>query len=64
MIRSDNGIEYFNESLSTFFTQNGIIDQSTCVDTPQQNGVAERKNRPLLEVARALTFARNVPMTF
>ena len=35
VIRFDDGTEYFNENLSTFFTQNGIIHQSTCVDTPQ-----------------------------
>ena len=33
----------------------------TCVDTPQQNGVAERKNRHLLEITRALRFQMNVP---
>ncbi|RVW29730.1 Retrovirus-related Pol polyprotein from transposon TNT 1-94 [Vitis vinifera] len=64
VISSDNGTKNFNESLSTCCTHNGIIHQSTCVDTPQQNGVAERKNRHLLEVARALMFARNVLMTF
>jgi len=37
-------------------SQNGIIYQSSCVDTPPQNGVAEHKNRHLLEVARALLF--------
>ena len=47
-----------------FSCQNGIIHQSTCVDIPQQNGVAEQKNRHLLEVAQALMFARNVTMTF
>ena len=58
VIKFDNGTEYFNESLTTFFSQNDNIHQFTCV------GMAERKNRHLLEVARALVFARNVPMTF
>ena len=40
---------------------NGIIHQSSCVDTPQQNGVAERKNRHLLEVSRSIMFTSNVP---
>lgn len=35
--------------------------QSSFVDTPQQNGVAERKNRHLLEIARALLFTTTVP---
>ena len=49
VIRSNNGTEYFNESLSTFFTQNGIIHKSKCVDTPQQNFVVEQKNRHSLK---------------
>jgi hypothetical protein len=41
--------------------ENGIVHQSTCVNSPQQNGIAERKNRHLLEVARALLFSTKVP---
>ena len=47
--------------LSPFFQKEGIIHQSSCVDTPQQNGVAERKNRHLLETTRALLFEKQVP---
>ena len=43
ILRSDNGTEYFNECLGDFLTNKGIIHQSTCRDTPQQNGIAERK---------------------
>ena len=41
--------------------ENGIIHQSSWVDTPQQNGVAKRKSRQLLEVARSLIFSTKVP---
>jgi len=41
--------------------ENGIVHQSTCVNSPQQNGIAERKKRHLLEVARALLFSTKVP---
>ncbi|CAJ2656645.1 unnamed protein product [Trifolium pratense] len=61
VFRSDNGKEYFNTMLSDFFRENGIVHQSSCPNTPQQNGVAKRKNRHLLEVARALLFASKVP---
>jgi hypothetical protein len=61
VFRSDNGKEYFNTMLSDFFRENGIVHQSSCTNTPQQNGVAERKNRHLLEVARALLFSTKVP---
>lgn len=50
VLRSDNGHEYYNFALSSYFQQHGIIHEISCVDTPQQNGVAERKNRHLLEV--------------
>ena len=41
--------------------EKGILHQSTCKDTPQQNGIAERKNKHLLEVGRTLMFHMNVP---
>ncbi|RVW35073.1 Retrovirus-related Pol polyprotein from transposon TNT 1-94 [Vitis vinifera] len=47
-----------------FLAQEGIVHLSSCVDTPQQNGIAERKNRHLLEVARSLMFSMNVPKLF
>ena len=62
--RTNNGTEYFNHSLSTYLQENGIIHQSSYVDTPQQNGVAERKNRHILEVARALLFTYHMPTQF
>ncbi|KAL4341001.1 hypothetical protein GQ457_08G015920 [Hibiscus cannabinus] len=64
IIRSDNGTEFFNSACSTLFTTLGLVHQSSCVHTPQQNGVAERKHRHLLEVARALRFQSNVPIKF
>jgi len=36
--------------MSKFLSEKGVVHEFTCVDTPQQNGVAERKNRHLLEV--------------
>lgn len=61
IFRSDNGKEFFNQVLGSFFGEKGIIHQSSCPYTPQQNGVAERKNRHLLEVARAISFQIRVP---
>jgi len=51
-IRSDNDREFMNEPLQTYFHEHRIIQESSCVDTPQQNGPVERKN--ILNVARAL----------
>ncbi|KAK8999357.1 hypothetical protein V6N11_070528 [Hibiscus sabdariffa] len=64
VVRSDNGTEFFNSACSSFFNSLGIIHQSLCVHTPQQNGVAERKHRHLLEVARVLRLHSNVPIKF
>jgi transposase InsO family protein len=61
IFRSDNGTEFVNNKILTFFKENGIIHQTTCVNTPEQNGVSERKNRYLLEKIRALLFQSNVP---
>ncbi|CAN1319890.1 Retrovirus-related Pol polyprotein from transposon RE1, partial [Linum perenne] len=61
VLHTDNGTEFFNSDLNMFLTSKGIIHQSSCRDTPQQNGVAERKNRHLLEVTRALMFSSNIP---
>ena len=61
IVRSDNGKKYLNKILGKFFLEKGIVHQSSCKDTPQQNGVTERKNKYLLEVARALLFSKNIP---
>ncbi|KAJ9556562.1 LOW QUALITY PROTEIN: hypothetical protein OSB04_011176 [Centaurea solstitialis] len=61
---SDNAKEYTLETFRSFMLQQGIRHESSCVDTPAQNGVAERKNRHLLEVARALLFQMTVPKPF
>ena len=60
-LRSDGGGEYFSNEFSRFLDEQGIKRQFTCRYTPQQNGVSERKNRHLLEVARAIMFTMNVP---
>src|SRR5262249_16875264 len=59
--RSDNAKDFFNHSLTTFFQTKGIIHESSCIYTPQQNGLAERKNGHLLASTRALLLHTNVP---
>lgn len=59
---SDNGLEF--TCLSRFYYENGIIHQTSVVNTPQQNGRVERKHRHILNVARALRFQANLPINF
>ncbi|KAK1663300.1 hypothetical protein QYE76_051459 [Lolium multiflorum] len=53
-IRSDNGTEFKNYTLDDFLGEEGIEHQYSTPYTPQQNGVAERKNRTLIEAARTM----------
>ena len=62
VVRSDNGTEFM--CMSRFFRENGIIHQTSCVATPQQNGRVERKHRHILNIARALLFQSNLPIKF
>ena len=58
---SDNAKDYVNSTLNTFFQTHGIIHETPCPYTPQQNGLAERKFRHVLETARTLMFHMHVP---
>ncbi|KAG8502260.1 hypothetical protein CXB51_002212 [Gossypium anomalum] len=51
-LRSDNGTEYTSSGLNMFYDETGIKHQLTNIYTPQQNGVSERKNRSLMDMAR------------
>ena len=63
-LRSDNAKEYLSEPFQSFMLQHGILHQTSCVNTPSQNGVAERKNKHLLEIVWTLLFQMNVPKHF
>lgn len=54
VIRSDGGGEYVNQELKEFYASEGIQAQYTAAYSPQQNGVAERKNRSLQEMATCM----------
>ncbi|KAL4348199.1 hypothetical protein GQ457_17G003570 [Hibiscus cannabinus] len=54
ILRSDRGSEYTKNLLEDFCKEHGIIHQLTVRYTPQQNGVAERKNRTILDMERSM----------
>ena len=61
ILRSDNGPEF---ALNSFYASKGIIHQLSCMETPQQNSMVERKRQHLLLVARALRFQANLLLKF
>ncbi|RVW76991.1 Retrovirus-related Pol polyprotein from transposon TNT 1-94 [Vitis vinifera] len=56
--------DYSRSEFTSFMSHHGILHQSSCAHTPQQNGVAERKNRHLVETARTLFLHSHVPFRF
>ena len=64
VVRSDNGSEFTSSPMQTFYGEHGILRESSCVDTPQQNGRVECKHRHILNVARALRFQANLSIQF
>ena len=61
--RSDNGGEYFSGEFDTFCDARGIFREPTIPYTPQQNGVAERMNRTIMDNVRALLYHGNLPLS-
>ena len=64
VIRTDNRGEFINQDLKRYLNLHGVVHQTTCPYTPQQNRVAERKNRHLLEVVRASLFGAHMPTNY
>lgn len=63
-VRSDHGGEFENEPFENFCEENGIIHEFSSPRTPQQNGVVERKNRSLQEMARTMIHETNMASYF
>ena len=63
-IRSDNGSEFKNYTVEGFLSEEGIAHQYSTPYTPQLNGVAERKNRTLMDAARTMIAEFSSPYNF
>ncbi|GJW03895.1 putative ribonuclease H-like domain-containing protein [Tanacetum coccineum] len=64
IIRCDNGTEFKNYVMNEFCAKKGIKREFSVARTPQQNGVAERKNRTLIEAARTMLADSLLPIPF
>ncbi|KAL0319934.1 UNVERIFIED_CONTAM: Retrovirus-related Pol polyprotein from transposon TNT 1-94 [Sesamum radiatum] len=64
VLRSDRGKEYNNSEFDKFCEEEGIDHQTTVSYNPQQNGVSERKNRTVMEMARSMLQEKHLPKAF
>lgn len=64
VFRTDNGTEFVNRKVAETFRDHGVLHQRSCVYSPQQNGIVERRHRTLLEAARALMHQSQLPLRF
>ena len=63
-LRSDRGGEFTSNDFNTFCEENGIKRQLSAPRTPERNGIVERRNRSVIEVARAMLAENDVSKTF
>ena len=64
VIRSDNGLEFVNSEFDEYCRDKGIEHNFISARTPQQNGVVERKNRTLEDMARTMLLASKLPQFY
>jgi hypothetical protein len=63
-LRSDGGGEYFSNKFNEYLKEHGIQRKYSCSYSPQQNGIAERKNKHIVEIVRAMLNEKNLPNYF
>jgi transposase InsO family protein len=63
-VRSDNGIKFKNTQVEEFLDEEGIRHEFSTSYTPQQNGVVERKNHTLIDMARTMLDEYKTPDIF
>ncbi|GJT51076.1 retrovirus-related pol polyprotein from transposon TNT 1-94 [Tanacetum coccineum] len=63
-LRTDNGLEFYNREFEQLCIKSGIARHLTVAGTPQQNGLAERMNRTLIDKVRCLLIQSGLPKTF
>ena len=61
ILRSDRGVEYTSNDMTEFCQEHEIIHEVTAPDIPQSNGVAERKNIPLMDMVNCMLLSSGAP---
>nr|GFA94447.1 hypothetical protein [Tanacetum cinerariifolium] len=64
IVRTEKGTKFLNKTLHAYFASEGILHQTSVAETPEQNGIVERRNRTLVEAARTMLSAAKVPLFF
>lgn len=64
MLHTDGGGEYTSNEFKEYCEEQGIHHEVTFSYTPQHNGVAERKNRTILDIARSMLKSKSMPNSF
>jgi len=64
ILRTDGGGEYTSRDFETYCTNQGIIHEVKAPYTPQHNGLTERRNRSLLDMARSMLKEKKLPNEF
>ena len=63
-LRTDRGREYLSEQFKELCSEKGIVRQLTMPYTPQQNGIAKRRNRTLMDMVRSMMAQASLPVSF
>lgn len=64
VLRRDNGGDYQSYNLHHYLEPHRIIHQTTCPNTPHQNGIVERNKQHFLEVVFALLIQAHIPVSY
>ena len=64
VLRTDGGGEYVSKDFDRLCEKEGIVHEVVPPYTPQQNGIAERKNRTIMNMVRSMLKGKNLPKEF
>lgn len=60
VLRRDRGGEYVSKNFNTLYTKEGIMHETVPSYTPQQNGIAERKNITIMNMVKSMSKIKHI----